>query len=372
MPFTLEDLRRYAVARTLFNPTTLKRALERMGFVQADPIRAPARAQDLVLRHRVRGYRAGDLEQRYESLDIEEDVFVVYGFVTRRVSAMMHPRASAGRFAGGVRPWPSGMEQRARELLDFVRQRGSVHPREVDEHLSHGKVTNYWGGVSKASTHLLAEMHYRGMLRVRRRDRGIRIFAAHEHGPEPDVDERVARIDALVDVAVNVYAPVPAPSLNALIQRLRYAAPQWRGELKDAFRRARERLTSAVVDGVAWYWPAGENPRRAEAADKARLLTPFDPLVWDRARFELLWEWQYRFEAYTPAKKRRLGYYALPLLWRDYVIGWANVSVVDDRLSATLGYVGGRPPRERVFRTALDLELERMREFLGVSASSGS
>jgi uncharacterized protein YcaQ len=50
---TLEDLRRFAVARSLFRPTTLERALDRFGFVQADPIRAPARAQDLSLRLRV-------------------------------------------------------------------------------------------------------------------------------------------------------------------------------------------------------------------------------------------------------------------------------------------------------------------------------
>lgn len=70
MPITLKDLRRYAVARSLFKPTTLKRAIDRLGFVQADPIRAPARAQDLTLRHRVAGYRAGDLERRYPRLSL--------------------------------------------------------------------------------------------------------------------------------------------------------------------------------------------------------------------------------------------------------------------------------------------------------------
>ena len=64
-----------------------------------------------------------------------------------------------------------------------------------------------------------------------------------------------------------------------------------------------------------------------------RLLAPFDPIVWDRRRFELLWGWTYRFEAYTPAPKRTLGYYALPLLWRDAVIGWANASVRNGRLA---------------------------------------
>src|SRR4029453_12544172 len=53
-PMTLDHLRRYAVPRSLFSPTTLTRALDRLGFVQADPIRAPARAQDLTLRHRAR------------------------------------------------------------------------------------------------------------------------------------------------------------------------------------------------------------------------------------------------------------------------------------------------------------------------------
>lgn len=69
---TLDQLRSYAVSRSLFAPTTLPRAIERLGFVQADPIRAPARAQDLMLRHRVKDYRAGDLERRYPRLAIED------------------------------------------------------------------------------------------------------------------------------------------------------------------------------------------------------------------------------------------------------------------------------------------------------------
>ena len=72
---TLDDLRRYAVARSLFKATTLPQAIRRLGFVQADPIRAPARAQDLTLRHRVKGYLAGDLERRYATLGVEEDTF---------------------------------------------------------------------------------------------------------------------------------------------------------------------------------------------------------------------------------------------------------------------------------------------------------
>ena len=77
---TLDALRQYAVARTLFVPTSLPAAIKRLGFVQADPIRAPARAQDLTLRHRVKGCCAGDLERRYSALGVEEDFFVNHGF----------------------------------------------------------------------------------------------------------------------------------------------------------------------------------------------------------------------------------------------------------------------------------------------------
>src|SRR5579864_7123329 len=117
MPITLDDMRRFAVTRSLFTPTTLKRALDRMGFVQADPIRAPARAQDLTLRHRVKDYRAGDLERRYTKLGIEEDFFVVYGFVTRRIQALMHPRSDTGVPAESREPWPAARKKQARLLL---------------------------------------------------------------------------------------------------------------------------------------------------------------------------------------------------------------------------------------------------------------
>jgi uncharacterized protein YcaQ len=357
---TLDDLRRYAVARSLFAPTSLQRALDSLGFVQADPIRAPARAQDLTLRQRVGGYRAGDLERHYGRLDVHEDFFVNYGFVTSAVQALMHPR-------GGPTPWTAARGRRARALLAFVRARGAVHPREVDEHFAHGTVTNYWGGSSSATTHLLDAMHYRGWLRVVRREAGIRIYAAHQHPEGPrDAAGRRAHLDALVDVVVRKYAPLPGSSLAMLVRRLRYAVPQWQGDLGRTLARAKQRLAHARVDGADWFWPADENPGLAAPGDSVRLLAPFDPVVWDRRRFELLWSWAYRFEAYTPVPKRKLGYYALPLLWRDRVIGWGNVHVENGRLTADLGYVAARP-RDAAFRQALGEELSRMRAFLGLT-----
>ena len=336
-----------------------------MGFVQADPIRAPARAQDLILRHRVTNCRAGDLERLYTTLDIEEDFFVNYGYVTRSLQALMHPRSNSRAPAADLTsPWGGGQKRKAKLLLEFVRERGVVHPREVDEHFAHGTVTNYWGGSSNATTRLLDAMHYVGLLRIVRREKGIRIYAAHKHEPVPrSAAERRARIDALVDVVVKIYAPLPGPSLSYYVRRLRYAAPQWQKELPSAVQRAKERLSRARVGNVDWYWPAGESADDPSTQEVVRFLAPFDPAVHDRDRFELLWGWTYRFEAYTPAPKRKLGYYAMPLLWRDRVIGWGNFSLKNGALDYDLGYIEA-PPRERTFRHELDAEIDRMRMFL--------
>jgi uncharacterized protein len=359
---TLDDLRRYAVARTLFAPTTLTRAIQKLGFVQADPIRAPARAQDLTLRHRVKGYLAGELERRYPRLPVEEDCLVNYGFLPREHLALMHPRISK-------RKWTPSTKRKAAEVLAFVRERGRVHPREVEEHFAHGRVTNYWGGSSNATTHLLDGMHYRGLLRVARRDGGTRVYEAVDHAPaDKSPKARAERAAALLELIVRKYAPLPARSLTYLTYLLGYGAPHLKAECQAAMRLAREHLASAKIDGVTWYWPADENPAsRKHAPDEGvRLLAPFDPVVWDRTRFELLWGWTYKFEAYTPAPQRKLGYYALPLLWGEQVIGWGNLSVADGRLKTSFGHASGRAPRDRVFREGLEAELAEMRRFLAL------
>ncbi len=94
-----------------------------------------------------------------------------------------------------------------------------------------------------------------------------------------------------------------------------------------------------------------------------RLLAPFDPIVWDRRRFEHLWGWQYRFEAYTKPELRQFGYYAMPLLWGHDIIGWANVKLVEGRLDVDLGFIGKRP-RDAAFQHALNAELAAMERFL--------
>jgi uncharacterized protein YcaQ len=362
MSLDLAALRRFTLARSLFAPTTLPQAIDRLGFVQADPLRAPARAQDLTLRHRVAGYVAGDLERRYAELGLEEDFFVNYGFLGAAHHALMHPRKARLR-------WSKARQAKADAVLAFVRERGCVHPREVDAHFDHGKIVNWFGGSSNASTELLDSMHYRGLLRVARRDAGTRVYAAREPWPMlADKAEIRARMDTLVDVIVAKYAPLPATTLGQLVHRLRLAAPQWAADRPRALAHAKQRLAHARVDGIDWYWPVGDDVSAAPALadDRAWLLAPFDPVVWDRLRFERFWGWPYRFEAYTPAPKRRLGHYALPLLWREQIVGWANVSVEAGAMRVEVGFVGPRLIDPQFVR-AVDDELHRLHGFLGLS-----
>jgi uncharacterized protein len=362
MAITLEHLRCYAIARSLFKPTTLGRAIAKLGFVQADPIRAPARAQDLTLRHRVVGYRAGDLELRYPKMALEEDFFVNYGVLPRAHHALMHPRTSRHK-------WTPTRHKQAAAVLAFVGERGSVHPRDVDAHFAHGKAKNWFGGTSNLSTQLLDAMHYRGLLRVARREGGTRVYAVRDTGPAAGAAEVDGRIDALVDLIVAKYAPLPAATLGNLVHRLRAAAPQWEKQRRAALARAKARLASASVAGTKWYWPADESPRsrRWQPDAEVRLLTPFDPIAWDRRRFEIFWGWAYRFEAYTPAPQRKLGYYALPMLWHEHMIGWGNLSVRNGRLQASLGFLDGAAPPSPAFAQSLEAELARMRTFLGTA-----
>jgi uncharacterized protein YcaQ len=282
--------------RSLFPPTTLKRALETLGYVQADPIRAPARAQDLTLRHRVKGYRAGDLERHYAALGIEEDFFLNYGFVTRPLHVLMHPRSKSRvdrRTRGSL----------AQRLLAFVRERGPVHPREIDDHFAHGRVVNYWGGSSSATTHLLGRCTTRACCASPVESVGsASIQPTHARCRAVHAERRGAASTRWWMSSRACTRRCPASSLSIFTRRLRYAVSPMDQRTAGAIQRARTRLAHARVDGVDWYWPAGERPSEAAAPAEVRLLAPFDPVVHDRARFEMLWGWQYRFEAYTPRR----------------------------------------------------------------------
>jgi uncharacterized protein YcaQ len=143
--------------------------------------------------------------------------------------------------------------------------------------------------------------------------------------------------------------------------------PHLAAEVRQVQVHAKSRYAHAQVDGLLWFWPQSEKPRstRHTVDGRLRFLAPFDPVVWDRRRFQLFWGWEYKFEAYLPAHKRRMGHYAMPMLWDEQIIGWANLKVVDGRLQHELGFAGPRP-RGKAFQLALDEALHHMQDFLNL------
>jgi uncharacterized protein YcaQ len=357
-PLTLAQLRAQARATTLWPPSSLMEALHRLGFVQADPIRAPARAQDLILRHRVRGYRAGDLDRAFQRLGLEEDFLYAYGFMPAETRHLLHPRTDPAGKAGMHQP--AGL---AAAVLDFVREAGPTHPRDLEERFGRERAINGWGGFSKATTRALESLHHYGLLRVAQRRDGIRIYAAAPGLPSPvDTTERARRAVLLV---ARILAPVSVRSLGAALALMARRNPGL-GPLAPVVGALLKAgvLEQDTVEGERYLWPTGTAAGRHQPVPRdVRILAPFDPLVWDRRRFEHLWGWAYRFEAYTPPARRQFGYYAMPLLWGDAVIGWANLALAGGQLQVALGYAG-RPPRSQAFQRALEAELARFQRFL--------
>jgi uncharacterized protein YcaQ len=356
----LEQLRAFSIGRSLWREKQLQTAISRFGFVQADPIRAPARAQDLILMQRVKGYLAGDLERNYQKLGVEEDFFVNYGFVTREMQTHMHPRAYVQKLK--IEHEAPGLTA---QVLEFVRENGATHPKDLEREFGKQRVGNYWGGGSQATTRALDGLHYRGHLRVARRDNGIKVYEAAPH-LEAMLEKPLSATEmakGLIDLIVSIYAPLPEKTLHQLVAHAGYGAPHLKLEMRKILQTFKTELETVTLDGVRYFWKASES-LEADIKPIVRLLAPFDPVVWDRRRFEHLHGWEYRFEAYTPPAKRIRGYYALPLLWQDKIIGWGNLKVLNGKLESEIGFVNSKP-KSKAFNTALEAELDRMRAFLG-------
>lgn len=362
---TVAGLRRHAAARTFEPPRALADAIHALGFVQIDPLRAPARAQDLILRQRVPGYREGDLDRAYASLGLTEDFVHVHGVLPAGLRRLLHPRATQ-------RTWHVERErpQLADAILDFIARHGPTHPRDLHKAFGRDPIVNAWGGQSAATTRMLEVLHYRGRLHVVRREGSIKVYGLAP--PFGGVLPSRTRATRALMLLVRLYAPLHVSTLRQLALMASDV---------DVSTDERERIVTRLIesaavrsgelDGVRYVWPADDTRAAAEPEERVRLLAPFDPFVWDRRRFAQLNGWEYRFEAYTPAAKRRYGYYALPLAWRERVIGWANIARRGVKLDVATGFVAA-PPRGRPFARALDEELARLEAFMTRSDAAPS
>ena len=347
---TKDSLKKLAIASSLFSSSSLGEAVEKLGFVQIDPIRVPARAQDLIIRHRVSDYRAGALEKQYGELAIEEDYLYAHGFIPHQTWKLLHPRSTEGITAFDA------------EVLAALKNLGPASGKMLEPHFAQKSVTNWWGGSSRASSLALDRLHYYGLVRVAGRINGSRIYEAlPPQDSELSLDERLEKI---IIAVVAVLSPVTLGTLRQALQRIRAHFGNTSAVIARLLKDGR--LEKYDLDGISYIVsPHQLNQEQENLPDKVWFLAPFDPLIWDRRKFEHLWGWQYRFEAYTPAQKRIRGYYAMPVLWRGEMVGWVNAKKVGQKLVVEAGFVG-QQPKDPAFREAFDLEVQKFKVFLGL------
>lgn len=348
---SLEQFRKQVVRRSLFSPRSLSDALNQLGFVQADPIRCPARAQDLILRHRVRNYKAGDLERSYPKLDLEECYLYAYGFLSKNLWRIIHPTTD------------QALTLSQKKALEVIERLGPVSPKDFETQVGGERARNYWGGYSRSAKLELEELHECGVLRIARRIKGNRIYETAE-----SFEQRMSKSERFKAIIIATLKAMGATTRKFLMSELAHfrnlieSAPDRRACLQELIDSGRIRVD--IIDAVEYIRLEEEKAARGPL-NSVRLLAPFDPIVRDRTRLEHLWNWTYRFEAYTPKAKRKLGYYAMPVLWRDRIIGWANASVKNAQLTVEFGYATKRP-QEQAYRQSAQKEIADLANFLGL------
>lgn len=355
----LKLLRRLAVGTALPDKAALPEVVARMNFVQYDPIRRPAPAQDLILRQRVRRYRGGDLQRCYRALELNEGYFHVYGAMTRELSAILNPGAGSCT----AEP-PAGLTA---QVLALVAELGAAHPRDVAAVLGRRSTLNDWGGRSATTTRALEQLHASGLLRVVRRDTGVKVYElAAERGGLLNDHERLRR--ATIALA-SILMPISRQSLRETLAQLRRATGLGDDGASLNSLLATGELRADSFDGVEYLSTVEAGPPSAAAGSRVRLLAPFDPLVWDRRRFEQLWGWPFRFEAYVPASRRRFGYYALPMLVGDVAAGWATCELQPEGLAVSVQFAGS-VRRGAAFRGSLEHEIDGLAQAVGTKVRS--
>jgi len=352
----LKEFKRRIVADSFPEFSRLSDALEALQFVQADPIRSPARAQDLMLRQRVAGYVSGELEEKFPDLEVEEGYLFAYGFMKPQVWQNLRWRPL------------QNLKKIERAVLDAVAELGEVHPRRLQERFGGKSVENYWGGKSQETKRILEKLHHHGYLRVSRREKGIRVYQMPEDSTR-ETANAFERYALLALTTAHVFGPTTKRFLVSELRSQNHLLPVRADRLAavDSLLKT-GKLAEVEVAGVTYLW-LRKDRLPAEPPQLVRILTPFDPLVRDRERFAQLWGWAYRFEAYVPAAKRERGYYAMPVLWRDEVVGWTNAKVENARLKVEIGYAEKRP-RAKAFRLLAEAEVESMTRFLGLESGA--
>jgi uncharacterized protein YcaQ len=326
---TREEARRIAVRAQLLDgsATSVLDTVRQLGYLQIDPITTVAPPQHLVLWSRLgSAFDRAELDRLLweERMLVEWRAFIWPIDVLPLLQARMRRKRGRAPENGRANGFLAENAAFRRYVLRQLKQRGPLLSREIEDHKSMRREHHEWWGSRKMGL-MLEVLASRGEVAVVGRKNGQRLW---------DLAERWYR------------------------ETERLSWPHAERQL------AERRFRAIGVRHEQGRWFAHPDVADGSVPDRVTLLSPFDRLIHDRDRAEALWGFRYRLEMYVPKLKREYGYYVLPLLVGDELVGRAEP--VFDRKTGTLHLLGAWGDTSR-----LDEALEELAAWLGAERVDG-
>jgi len=371
---SLPDARRVALAAQGFGAPRPRRpharhlqaVVDRLALVQIDSVNVVTPAHYQVFFSRVGNYRRALLDELLykrraftEQWAHEASIIPVATWPLLR--HRMNPQDRRMRALG---EYMKKNVSYAARVLEEVRERGPLTAADISEPDGTKGKRGKWWGWTHAKAALEGHFAFGAMAIAERRQAGFaRVYDLVERVlPEEHVTREVAHDDARLELARQATRALGVFTRRDLGDYFRIPLAEVRVVLAELERLGEVR--EVRVEGwsdTAYLRVDAKRPRQIEAA---AILSPFDPVVWFRPRTERLYDFHYRIEIYTPAPKRRYGYYVFPFLHNDRIVGRADLKA--DRAEGVLRVLAthkeSHAPDDSA--KALASELQRMAEWL--------
>jgi uncharacterized protein len=344
-------------------------AVEHLGYVQIDTINVIERSHHHILWTRIPNYRRADLRQ---AQSVDKSVFEYWthalSYVPSRdlrffVPVMRRHQREGHKWFGSVKPAD------LRKVLGLIRRDGALTIRDIDDDVLVDK-EHLWAS-RKPSKRALQLAFYEGRLTISERNGMLKTYeltARHFGWDNPPKGASETEITAyLLDRGLRAQGVVSLDSICHLDAPSKSRVRR----LIEARVRAKALVPVALEGaGKQEHWAPPEVLENAgdAASELLHILSPFDPLIIQRKRTHLFFDYAHRFEAYIPKEKRRFGYFALPVLAGDDIV--AALDLKTDRPNRKLlmqkwSWVDGGAQREsrKELKRRIEEELHRFEQF---------
>jgi hypothetical protein len=353
---TKGQARRIAVRAQLLDaprPTELLSVVQQLTLLQIDPTAAVAPSADLVAWSRLgSAYRPDHLKQALE----QERTLFEHNALVRPMSDLGLYLAGEGRTSRhheGTNNWIRENDRFRRDILDLLGSSGPLGSRDIPDTCVVPWASRGWTN-NRNVTQMLEFLMMRGEVAIAGRvgrerlwDLAERVYPADVVVPSADEARRVKNERRLASLGIARQKSTTMP-----------LEPVDVGEAGEP----------AVVEGTAGEWRVDPAALDGDFEGRTALLSPFDRLVYDRVRAEELFDFEYTLEMYKPAASRRWGYYALPILHDDRLVG--KVDAAADRKASVLRVhaVHEDVRFARTMTKAVHAELEDLASWLELAA----